>query len=108
MLYENVFIFSGQLSQKSAEDKFEEFLNIIKDSGGKILKKESWGLRDLAYKIKKNSKGYYYMINCDCNYKVFKDFYVKVKQDVGFLRFLSIKIKKVEKEPSMLNPDKSD
>ena len=108
MLYENVFIFSGQLSQKAAQDKFEEFLSAIKDSGGKILKNESWGLRDLAYKIKKNSKGYYYMINCDCDSKVFEDFYVKVKQDTNFLRFLNVKIKKVEKEPSILSENKSD
>ena len=102
MLYENVFIFSGQLSKKSAEDKFQEFLDAIKKSGGEILKKESWGLRDLAYKIKKNSKGYYYMINCQCNPKIFESFNVKVKQDLGFLRFMTIKIKKVEKDSSLL------
>ena len=56
MLYENVFIFSGQLSQKSAQDKLQEFIEEIQKAGGEILKKESWGLRDLAYKIKKNSK----------------------------------------------------
>ena len=80
MLYENVFIFSGQLSQKSAQDKFEESLEEIKKAGGEILKNESWGLRDLAYTIKKNSKGYYFMINCKGDPKVFESFYVKVKQ----------------------------
>jgi len=102
MLYENVFIFSGQLSQKSAEDKFQESLDEIKKAGGEVLKKEYWGLRDLAYKIKKNSKGYYFMINCECNPNVFESFNIKVKQDLGFLRFMTIKIKKVEKEPSLL------
>ena len=102
MIYENVFIFSGQLSQKAAEDKLNESLDFIKKSGGKILKKESWGLRDLAYKIKKNSKGYYYMINTECSSDVYKDFDLKVKQDVNFLRFLNIKIKEVSKESSLL------
>ena len=106
MIYENVFIFSGQLSQKSAEDKLEESLEIIKKSGGKILKKESWGLRDLSYKIKKNSKGYYYMINCECDSKIFKEFDIRVKQDLSFLRFLNIKIKDVDKEPSLLIENK--
>ena len=106
MIYENVFIFSGQLSQKSAEDKLDEVLEIIKKEGGKVLKKEYWGLRDLAYKIKKNSKGYYYMINCECNPKIFEGFNVKVKQDVSFLRFLAIKIKEVEKEASLLSETK--
>ncbi len=106
MLYENVFIFSGQLSQKSAEDKFEDSLELIKKGGGKVLKKESWGLRDLAYKIKKNSKGYYYMINCECDVKIFDAFNTKVKQDLSFLRFLTIKIKEVEKESTLLNETK--
>ena len=108
MLYENVFIFSGQLSKKSAEDKLEESLEIIKKSGGKILKKEYWGLRDLAYKIKKNSKGYYFMINCECEHSLLKEFNIKVKQDLSFLRFLHLKIKEVEKEASILSENKSD
>ncbi len=62
MLYESVFILSGQISPKSAEKKFDSFTEKINKSGGKILKTESWGLRSLAYKIKKNSKGYYYLI----------------------------------------------
>ena len=102
MFYENVFIFSGQLSQKAAQDKFQESLEEIKKAGGEILKKESWGLRDLAYKIKKNSKGYYYTINCKCDPKLFESFFVKVKQDPSFLRFMTLKIKVIDKEPSLL------
>ena len=108
MIYENVFIFSGQLSQKSAEDKLEESLELIKNSGGKILKKESWGLKDLAYKIKKNSKGYYYMINSECDPKIFEELQIKVKQDLSFLRFLSIKIKEFNKEESLLSENKQN
>ena len=108
MLYENVFIFSGQLSQKAAEDKLNESIEIINKSGGKVLKKESWGLKDLAYKIKKNSKGYYYMINCECDSKVFDEFQIKVKQDLSFLRFLNIKIKEVNKEESLLSETKQN
>ena len=106
MLYENVFIFSGQLSQKSAQDKFQESIEEINKSGGEILKKESWGLRDLAYKIKKNSKGYYFMINCKCDHRIFESFYVKVKQDLSFLRFMTLKIKEVDNEPSLLLENK--
>ena len=78
MLYENVFVFSGQLSPKLAEEKFKQILELIEKSGGKILKKENWGLRSLAYKIKKNSKGYYYMINCDSDSNVYKNFDQKI------------------------------
>ena len=102
MLYENVFIISGQLSKKSADDYHDDLLKKIKDTGGKILKTEFWGLRDLSYKIKKNSKGYYYMINCKCDPKIFESFYIKVKQDMSFLRFMTLKIKVINKEPSLL------
>ena len=42
MLYENVFILSGQLTEKSATEKFDQFKKVIEESGGKILKKEFW------------------------------------------------------------------
>jgi small subunit ribosomal protein S6 len=102
MIYESVFVFSGQLSSKSAEDNFQKYQNLIKDSGGEILKKESWGLRDLAYTINKNSKAYYFMINCKCTSSIFNDFNVKLKQDDGFLRLLNLRIKSVSKNPSIL------
>ena len=56
MLYENVFILSGQLSKKSADDFYDILIKKIENSGGKVLKSEFWGLRDLAYKIKKKFK----------------------------------------------------
>ncbi len=106
MIYESVFVFSGQLSSKLAEEKYQKYQDIIKSSGGEILKKESWGLRDLAYKINKNSKGYYFMINCRCDFSVFKDFNMKLKQDDGFLRFLNLRIKSVDKNQSILSETK--
>ena len=42
------------------------------------------------------------MINCKCDPKIFESFYVKVKQDLSFLRFMTLKIKAIEKEPSLL------
>ena len=106
MLYESVFILSGQISPKSAEKKFDSFTEKIKKSGGKILKTESWGLRTLAYKIKKNSQGYYYLINSECDTKILNEFNSLVKQDDDFLRFFNLKIKSVDKNPSQLDESK--
>ena len=66
--------------------KFDSFTEKINKSGGKILKTESWGLRSLAYKIKKNSKGYYYLINSDCDSKILNELNTLVKQDDDFLK----------------------
>ena len=106
MLYESVFILSGQISPNSAEKKFDSFTEKINKSGGKILKTESWGLRSLAYKINKNSKGYYFLINSDCDSKILNEFNSIVKQDDEFLRFFNLKIKSIDKNPSQLNENK--
>ncbi len=102
MYYESVFIFSGQLTEKAANDKFIEFKSVIEKSGAKILRNEFWGLRELAYKIKKNSRGYYFMINTDCKANILNDFHSIVKRDDSLLRFLNIKIKSVINEDSPL------
>ena len=107
MLYENVFVFSGQMTGKSAEKKLDDFVEQFKKLGGKILKKESWGLRTLAYKINKNSKGHYFMTITESESNIFKDFDKKVKQDDEILRFLNIKIKSYDKNASLLDESKS-
>ena len=108
MLYESVFILSGQMSPTSAGKKFDSFTEKIKKAGGKILKTESWGLRSLAYKIKKNSKGYYYLINSECDTKTLNELNSLVKQDDDFLRFFNLKIKSVDKNPSQLDESKAE
>ncbi len=102
MFYESVFVLSGQLSEKAAKNKFDEYIKSIEESGAKILKTEFWGLRELAYKIKKNSRGYYYMVNSNCESSLLNSFHKKVKLDENFLRFLNIKIKKVDEAESQL------
>ena len=108
MLYETVFIFSGQLTPKSAEQKFNDCVEKITKKGGKILKQESWGLRSLSYKIKKNSKGYYYLINSDSDSEVLNSFNTNVKQDEEFLRLLNIKIQEVDKNQSFLDENRNE
>ena len=102
LFYESVFVLSGQLSERAAKSKFEEYIKSIEESGAKILKTEFWGLRELAYKIKKNSRGYYYMINSDCESSLLNSFHKKVKLDENFLRFLNIRIKRVDEAASLL------
>ena len=108
MLYESVFILSGQMTPKSAETKFGTFTEKIIKSGGKILKTESWGLRSLAYKIKKNSKGYYYLINSECDTKILNELNNLVKLDDDFLRFFNLKIKSLDKTPSQLDESRNE
>ena len=60
-LYENVFLFSGNLTEKIANDKISGVEKIIQESKGKIHKREYWGIRSLAYKIKNVSPSLTYL-----------------------------------------------
>jgi len=101
-LYESVFVFSGNLTEKLAEEKINHYEEIIKKSGGKTLKKEYWGLRSLAYRIKKNLKGHYFLLNFETKYEAIKEVESKLKIDEESLRFLNLNIKEVTKEPSLI------
>ena len=61
--YENVFIARQDVSSTLVDGMIETFEKIITDMGGSLPRKELWGLRTMAYKIKKNRKGHYVFLN---------------------------------------------
>lgn len=65
-LYESVFITRQDLTADIIDSLSEKFCEIVKKDKGKIISKEYWGLRNLSYKINKNSKGHYFSINIQC------------------------------------------
>ena len=64
-LYEHVFIARQDVSQQQVEALTEQYSNILKEQGGSVSKTEYWGLRNLAFKVKKNRKGHYTLMNID-------------------------------------------
>ena len=64
-LYESVMIARQDVSSQQVESLSEELQGIVQEHGGKIEKTEYWGLRNLAYRIKKNRKGHYFMMHLD-------------------------------------------
>lgn len=69
-LYETIVITRQDLNIDDADSLVEKLSKIVTDNGGKLVSKEYWGLRDLAYKIKKNTKGHYILFNIDAESKV--------------------------------------
>ena len=64
-LYENVFIVRQDASTQQVEGMTDHFSGIVRDQGGEVAKTEHWGLKTMAYRIKKNRKGHYVMMNLD-------------------------------------------
>ncbi len=67
-LYETVFIARQDLTAEDVDALTAKLSKIITDAKGKIVSKEYWGLRNLAYKVKKNSRGHYVLLNIDAEY----------------------------------------
>ena len=93
-LYETVFMFSGNLTEKRANEKIEKKV--------KVLKKEYWGLRSLAYKIKKNSKAHYFLLFIESENENLLEIENKLKIDEDYIRFLKLNIDKVPEEDSLI------
>jgi small subunit ribosomal protein S6 len=69
-LYETVFIARQDLTAEDVDTLTTKLSKIITDGKGKVVSKEYWGLRNLAYKVKKNSRGHYILLNIDAEYPV--------------------------------------
>ena len=109
-LYESVIIGRQDLTPGQFETLLEKFVEVIQSFKGEIKKRENWGIRNLAYKINKNRKGHYTLLNIDGPPEAIQEYERLMRLDEDVIRFLTIKIKSVNEKPSPLmvnKPDKS-
>lgn len=107
-LYESVIIARQDVSTTQVETLIDEFSAIIEKAGGSIHKKEFWGLRGLAYRIKKNRKGHYVMLNIETDSETLKEFERIMGLNEDVLRFMTIAIEEVDPEPSVMMQVKTE
>ena len=107
-LYESVIIGRQDLTNSQFETLIDEFVTVIKSHQGEIKKTEYWGIRNLAYKINKNRKGHYYMLNIDSPSSTISEYERLLGLHEDIVRFLTIRIDKVEETPSPLINNKVD
>ena len=110
-LYESVIIGRQDLTPGQFETLLEKFIEVIQSFKGEIKKRENWGVRNLAYKINKNRKGHYMLLNIDGPPEAIQEYERLMRLDEDVIRFLTIKIKSVNEKPSPLmvnKPDKSN
>ena len=106
-LYESTFIARPEISGQQAEALAERFAGIITENGGKVEKTEYWGLKSLAYRIKKHRKGHYIMFNLDAPSAAVKEMERNMGLDEDVLRILTIRVKELEEGPSAMMQAKS-
>ena len=107
-LYESVIIGRQDLTNSQFETLIDEFTSVIKSHDGEIKKTEYWGIRNLAYKINKNRKAHYYMLNISSSSETISEYERLLGLHEDIIRFLTIKIDKVDENPSLLMNNKVD
>ena len=107
-LYESVFIARQDITSAQVEAMADEFAEIITSAGGSIKKREYWGLRSLAYRIKKNRKGHYVMFNMETGPEALREYERIMGLNEDVLRFLNLNIEEVEDGPSIMMQAKTE
>ena len=106
--YESVVITRPELTETQVENLTNELVAIITSESGKVESTENWGLRNLAYKIKKNKKGHYFLLNIDCNPSAIFEYERQMRINEDIIRFLTIKINNISEKPSILSINTQD
>ncbi len=99
--YETVFIARQDLSTAQVDDLAKNFAKIITDNGGKVHKTENWGLKSLAYRIKKNRKGHYVLIESDTPPAALHEMERNLRLNEDILRYLTVREEALSKGPSI-------
>lgn len=101
-IYESVFIARQDVTAAQVEGLVETFEKVITDGGGSVPKKENWGLKTLAYKIKKNRKGHYTLMNLDAPANAVHEMERQMRINEDVLRYITIKVDELEEGPSVM------
>jgi small subunit ribosomal protein S6 len=101
-LYEHVFLARQDLAQAQVDAIAENATTIIKDNGGSVAKTETWGLRSLAYRIAKNRKAHYVMLDIEAPPAAIAELERQSNINEDIIRFLTIRVDAHEKGPSAM------
>ena len=109
-LYEHVFLARQDISAQQVETMMKEYQGIIEGLGGKMPKTEYWGIKSLAFKMKKARKAHYALFNIDAPPAAVHEMERLMGISTDIIRFLTVKVEALEVEPSamMRKSDRDD
>ncbi|MBO0664348.1 30S ribosomal protein S6 [Jiella sp. MQZ9-1] len=107
-LYEHVFLSRQDISNQQVDQLVETFRGILENNGGKIVKVENWGLKTLAYRIKKNRKAYYTLLNIDAPSEAVDELERLMRFNEDVLRYMTIRVEEHEDGASAMMQKRDD
>jgi len=106
--YERVFIARQDVSSAQVEQLAESFAGIVRDNGGQVTKTEQWGLKTLTYKIKKNRKGHYVLMNIEAPAPAVAEMERNMGISEDVLRFMTVRVDELEVGPSAMMQSRNE
>ena len=107
-IYECVYIARQELTAAQTEQLSKDLTKIVSSNSGEIKKQEYWGLRNLAYKIRKNRKGHYTMFHIEAPASAIEELERNMRFNEDILRYLTVKIDKLPDGPSVMMTARPD
>ena len=107
-LYEHVFIARQDLSNAQAEGLMDHFESVLTDNDGKVVDKEYWGVKTMAYKINKNRKGHYAFLRTDAPAPAVQEMERLMRLHDDVMRVLTIKVDEHAEGPSVQMQKRED
>ena len=101
-LYEHVFLARQDVSPQQVEELTKQFTGVIEQLGGKVTKNEYWGVRSLNFRIKKNRKAHFTLLNVDAPPAALSEVERQERINEDVLRYLTIRVEELEEGPSAM------
>jgi small subunit ribosomal protein S6 len=101
-LYEHVFLARQDVSGQQAEAMMQEFKDVIEQGGGSVEKTEYWGVRPISYRIRKNRKAHYALMNINAPHEAVAELERQMRLNSDVLRFMTIRVDELEEGPSAM------
>jgi small subunit ribosomal protein S6 len=99
-LYEHVLIARQDVSPTQVDSLIEDITKTVSELGGKVEKSEYWGLRNLSYRVRKNRKGHYCLLNLDAPAAAVHELERRHRINEDVIRFMTVKVDALDPEPS--------
>ena len=115
-LYEHVFLARQDVTAQQVETMTETYKAVIEANGGAVAKVEYWGIKSLAYRIKKNRKAHYALFNLDAPHAAVAEMERQMAISEDVIRFMTVRVEELEEGPSAMlqrrdrddRPDRGD
>jgi small subunit ribosomal protein S6 len=101
-LYEHVFLARQDVTAQQVEQMLEQYKGVIEQNGGTIAKSEMWGVKTLAYRIKKNRKAHFALLNLNAPSAAVAEMERQMRINEDILRFITVRVEALEEGPSVM------